>query len=129
MKSFVRFSLLLGIAIFFAACAGSDTNTAPQAIEAYLTALVNKDSDAVINAACADWEDKAKLEIDSFAAVTPVLDGLACTDSGADADGTLVTCVGVIKVTYNNEQQELPLEGRTYLAVEEGGEWRMCGYK
>jgi hypothetical protein len=129
MKSFVRWCVLFCTAVAFAACASSDSSGAPEAIEAYYTALINKDTDGVINASCAAWEESAKQDVDSFAAVTPALEGLACTQSGTDPDGALVTCQGVIKVTYNNEQQELPLEGRTYLAVEEGGEWRMCGYK
>ncbi|MBM4422686.1 MAG: hypothetical protein FJ030_04755 [Chloroflexi bacterium] len=115
------------LALALAACASG--NTAPQAIEAYLTAIVAKDSNAVINASCSTWEESAKLELDSFAAVTPTLEGLACEAAGTDGDFTLVTCKGKIKVTYNNELQELPLEGRTYLAAQDGGEWRMCGYK
>jgi hypothetical protein len=129
MKMFIRLTALAVVSLAFAACASADTNSAPKAIENYITALVNKDRDAAVNAACADWEDDALLEADSFAAVEPVLEGLACTASGTDGDGTLVTCEGAINVTYNNEQQQLPLDNRTYLAVEDSGEWRMCGYK
>ena len=129
MKPFVRLCVLLGTALAFAACASADSNSAPKAVETYIQALIAKDKDAVIGASCSTWEAGAKLEVDSFAAVTPTLEGLSCSDSGSDGDGKLVTCKGVIKVTYNNEQQELSLEGRTYMAVQEGGEWRMCGYK
>ncbi len=129
MKTFLRLFGLAAACLAFAACASSDSGSAPKAIETYINALVSKDRDAAVTAACADWEEDAKLEVDSFAAVDAALDGLACTASGADGDSTLVSCQGVINVTYNNEQQELPLDNRTYVAVQEGGEWRMCGYK
>ncbi len=130
MKRF--FVTLLGVGVIviaLAACASANPNNAPQAIEAYFKALVAKDVDGVINAACAQWEDEAKMEVDSFGAVAPTLEGLSCSLSSTDGQTTLVACQGVIKATYNNEQQELPLEGRTYVAVLDGGEWRMCGYK
>ncbi len=129
MKRVSRLGALLGACLVAAACASGDTNTAPKAVENYLTALVSKDRDAAVTAACAAWENDASLEVDSFAAVEPTLDGMACTISGTDGDTTLVNCTGAIKVTYNNEQQELSLENRTFLAVEEAGEWRMCGYR
>lgn len=122
--------IALGLAAaILAACAGAESSSAPGAIEAYFKALVAKDPTAAINASCSEWEDDAKQESDAFAAVEPTLEGLACSVSGADGDGTLVTCQGVIKVTYDNEQQEISLANRTYLAVQDGGEWRMCGYR
>ncbi len=44
-----------------AACASADANSAPKAVEAYLEALVAKDSDAVINASCPVWEETGQL--------------------------------------------------------------------
>jgi hypothetical protein len=115
--------------LVLAACASTASNSAHSVIETYLKALVAKDPTAAINASCPDWEDDAKQEADSFAAVEPTLEGLVCSVSGADGSDALVTCEGVIKVTYNNEQQEISLADRTYLAVQDGGEWRMCGYR
>jgi len=37
---------------------------------------------------------------------------------------TLVTCSGQIVASYNGENQNLALSGRTYQVVQEGGEWR-----
>ena len=129
MKNMIRWLGLGVVALAFAACASSDSGSAPKAIEAYIQALVAKDQAGVVGAACAAYEEGAKLEYDSFAAVEPKLEGLACTDAGTDGEGKLVTCQGVIKVTYNGEDQELALEGRNYFAVQDNGEWRMCGYK
>jgi hypothetical protein len=129
MKTFLRLFGLAVVCLAFAACASSDSGGAPKAIETYINALVSKDRDAAVTASCADWEENAKLEVDSFAAVDPTLDNLSCTASGTDGDSTLISCKGAINVTYNNEQQQLSLENRTYVAVQEGGDWRMCGYK
>jgi hypothetical protein len=123
--------IVVGIAlVILTACASAAPNSAPAAIEAYFKALVAKNSTAAINASCANWEDDAKQEADAFAAVAPSLSGLSCSVTGTDPDGTLVTCEGVINVTYNNEAQVISLaDNGPYLAVEENGEWRMCGYR
>ncbi len=129
MKHLIRW-LGLGIALLaLSACASSNAGNAARAIEAYIKALVAKNPDAVVAAACASYEEQAKLEADSFAAVEPSLDGLACTETGSQGDSKLVTCKGSIKVTYNNEQQSIPLNARTYVAKQDNGEWRMCGYQ
>lgn len=117
------FSALLG------ACAGGAAAGAPQAIEAYLQALVAEDQAKVVSLSCAEWEESARLEVDSFQGVKAALEGAVCAETGTDGDTALVTCQGKIVATYNNENQELPLNTRTYQAVQEGGEWRMCGYK
>jgi hypothetical protein len=129
MKNVIRWLALGLVSLGLAACASSNAGSAPQAIEAYIKALVAKDKDAVVAAACAKYEENAKLEADSFAAVTPTLDGLSCSESGKDGDSVLVACKGSINVTYNNEVQALPLAGRTYVATQDNGEWRMCGYQ
>lgn len=129
MKNLIRWLGLGIVSLVLAACSSSNAGSAPQAIEAYIKALVSKNPDAVVAAACASYESQAKLEADSFAAITPTLDGLSCKESGKDGANTLVTCEGSIKVTYNNEDQALPLSGRTYVASQDNGEWRMCGYK
>lgn len=102
---------------------------AAKAIENYLTALItSRKLDSVKSASCAAWERDAKIDFDSFQAVTAKLDGMACQDAGKDGNFTLVNCKGKILVTYQNENQTLNLADKTYLAVQEG-EWKMCGYK
>jgi len=59
------------------------------------------------------------LEVDSFAAVTAKLDGLACKEIGKSGAFTLVSCQGKIVTTYNNENQEINLAARNYQAVQE----------
>ncbi|MBN2499129.1 MAG: hypothetical protein JXB38_00100 [Anaerolineales bacterium] len=110
------------------ACSGQ-ADGAASAVQTYLDGLVNKDADQVINVSCLDWESAAQAEIDSFLTVDAVLEDVTCQESGSEGDTTLVACTGNIVFSYGDENQYLGLEGQTYLVVQEGGEWRMCGYK
>ena len=97
--------------------------------QAYHEGPVAKDLDRLINYSCADWEAQARLELELFGAVKAELKNLSCTDAGQDGDTTLVSCEGIIAATYGNEILEIDLADRQYLAVYEGSEWRMCGYR
>jgi hypothetical protein len=127
----VRTTFLILFVLFgtlsLSACASSNENAPAKAVEGYLNALVAKDADRLSTLVCADWEDEALLELDSFQAVTPRLDGLACEQTGTEGNTALVLCNGKIVATYNNEDQELDLSVRTYEVVQEGGEWLVCG--
>jgi hypothetical protein len=128
-----RFTLVLIIisvlaVLGLAACSGGQDAPA-KAVEAYLQALVDKDTDRVVNLSCADWEADASVEVDSLEAVGARLEGVACQSSGTEGDETLVTCTGSLMLTYDGEDRPLQLEGRTYSTVREGGDWLMCGYR
>jgi hypothetical protein len=118
--------LALLAALALSACAGG--GTPGQAVEAYLQALVDGDETAAVNRSCAAWEASARTESSSFEAVEASLQEVSCQESGSSPDGTLVACRGSIEAVYDGEAQRLALEGRTYLAVLEDGEWKMCGY-
>jgi hypothetical protein len=131
--SFRRISTLVLISLVFSllsACGG--TTAAPagpeKAVETYLNALVNQDVNRLTTASCKAWEEKARLEADSFQAVKAKLDGVTCTKTGDEGTSAKVACTGKIVATYGNENQEIPLDRRAYLVSQEGGEWRMCGY-
>jgi hypothetical protein len=124
-KFILIFSLTL-IAIILAACA-SNADAPVKAVENYLNALVNKEADKLPTLVCGDWEQDALIELDSFQAVTPRLNHLSCSQTGADGDTTLVLCTGSIIITYNNENQQLDLSNRTYQVIEQGGDWLVCG--
>lgn len=131
MRRTAYFVVILGIllGLFTAGCTSQKSSGAAKAIEAYLNAIVARNVDQATALACKEYADSAMTDVDSFAAVTPRLEGLACQESGQDGGSTLVTCKGKIIATYNNEDQEISLEGRTYKVVQQGGEWLMCGYK
>jgi hypothetical protein len=106
-----------------------NTDVAAATVNAFLEALVNKDADTLSTLACADWEDGALRELDSFQAVDTRLNEIACQVTGTEGETVLVVCQGQIIATYNNEDSNFELGARTYLTVEEGGEWRVCGYR
>ena len=118
------------VAVLLTACStgSAQGNGAPRAVEAYLNALVANDANKALNLTCAAYEADAKMEIASFGAVKAHLQDTSCKQSGTDGQYTLVSCSGAIVANYNGEDQEIKLAERTFQAVQEGGEWRMCGY-
>jgi hypothetical protein len=119
-------AVLLAAALL-AACAGGASGDPAAAVETYLSALAAQDLDGMIAASCADWEDDARAEYNSFAAVALTLEDAACQVSGEDGETQQVTCSGRLLASYNAENQAIPLEGRVYQVILEAGEWRLCG--
>lgn len=124
-KPFLILALSL-TALILAACA-SNTDAPAQAVQNYLEALVNKESDRLPTLVCGEWEEDALIELDSFQAVTVRLEEVACSQTGTDGESALVLCTGNIVATYNDEEQEIDLSVRTYQVVEQGGDWLVCG--
>jgi hypothetical protein len=120
---------MLSLSIILAACGTSNSNGAVQAVEGYINALAAKDEAKLISNSCADWEDSARVELDSFQLVDVTVDGMSCKASGTDGDKTLVDCTGTLKMSYNGEPQELDLAARTYEVVNQNGDWLVCGVR
>ena len=116
-------------ALMVVGCIVNQSYGAAHAIEAYYHALISKDYNQLANLSCAAWESNAKTDYDSFAAVNASLENLACQNNGKDGGFTLVSCNGKIVANYGNEILEIDLSKQTYKAIEEGGDWRMCGYQ
>ncbi|RIK29011.1 MAG: hypothetical protein DCC56_14205 [Anaerolineae bacterium] len=125
MRKFL--SVLFIANILLTACASSNSDAPAKAVEDYLNALVAKDANKLPTLVCAEWEEDALIELDSFQAVTASLENASCTQSGTDGDTALVNCTGNIVASYNNEDQRLDLSVRTYQVVEDGGDWLVCG--
>lgn len=130
MRKFFLIVLVIVIsAAALTACVAGSDNAPARAVEDYLNALVAKDADRLSTLSCGEWEEDALIELDSFQAVEARLDGLACEQTGTEAETALVLCSGKIIATYNDEDQELDLSVRTYQVVQEGGEWLVCGIR
>ena len=125
-KLLLILSIVLTTNILLTACA-SNTDAPAKAVENYLTALVEKDSDRLPTLVCGEWEEDALIELDSFQAVTAHLDNVSCSQTGTDGDTALVKCTGNIVASYNNEDQKLDLSVRTYQVTQESGDWLVCG--
>ena len=114
--------------IIFTAC--TPKNTQPeQAVEAYLNAIVDAKIDKITTVSCAEWEESAWLELDSFQGVEVSLVDMQCAQSGTDGDTALVTCSGNFLTSYDGEAMEIDLSTREYELVQQGGEWLVCGYR
>jgi len=130
MRFYRTLSLLLFILLtapWLAAC--SKSSEPANAVKAYFEALAAKDASRLANASCAAWEAGAKTELESFGAVQVTLGEVSCQESGSDGEFTLVSCSGKISANYNGEILEINLADHTYKTIQEGGDWRMCGYK
>lgn len=128
-RIFILFASLALVVLLGACGSGDQSQPAAAAVTAYLEALLQKEENAMINQSCAEWESQAKLEFDSFAAVEVELEGPGCSEIGVDGSMTLVSCTGKITASYGEEDLVIDLHERTYLVVNEGGDWRMCGYR
>ena len=129
MRKFTPIVLMMCITLLLFSACGKTSNPAVKAVEDYLAALVNKDANSLSALSCADWESNALLELDSLQAVATRLENLACSATGTDGTTTQVNCQGKIIATYNSEDQELDLSVRTYLVIQQGGEYLVCGYQ
>ena len=114
--------------LLLSACSGNASEAAPSAVIGYLEALVAMDENGMINYSCAAWEEQARLEFKSFAAVKANLESPSCQVSGEGEGYTPVSCTGKIIANYGAEDLEIDLADRIYKVIEDGGEWRMCGY-
>ena len=124
-----RWLAILLILLSLDGCVEATRQTgARQGVERYLKSLVERDRSLLASSSCADWEAQANVEFDSFAAVKLELKDLTCQETGQASPYSLVSCSGSIVANYGAEQLEIDVADRTYLAIEEGGDWRMCGY-
>jgi hypothetical protein len=121
--------LILALFFILAACsAASPVNSPASAVESYLQSLVKRNLNGAVNASCAAWEEQARIEYNSFEAVKLELQGVQCKEIGQDSPYTLVACTGTIVANYGNEDLQIDVADRSYQVIQEGGEWKMCGY-
>lgn len=120
--------ILLSISLVSAACGGSK-DPAADVVLAYQKALIGGDFNQLAPLTCPAWEAQAHTEFDSFAAVKANLKNATCQTEGKEGSTSLVKCTGKIIANYGNESLEIDLSTRTYQVTNQGGEWRMCGYR
>ena len=125
------FCLLIALTLIIAGCAqeSSDPEAPAKAIEKYLEARISKDTELFAGTFCADFESDALIEFDSFGELESTLEDMTCkVDNISDATAS-VTCTGSLSTVYNGEtRRPLDLARLPYVASQEDGEWKMCGY-
>jgi len=129
MRKFAQIVFTMCIVSLLISACGQPIDSTAKAVEDYLTALVNKNADALSALSCADWEAQALLELDAFQAVTTRMENMVCSTTVTDGTTAQVNCQGKIIATYNAEDQQFDLSLRTYQVVQQGGEYLVCGYQ
>ena len=122
-------NLLSGLLLLLILTACAKSAPPEHAVEAYLNAIVAADLDKITTLSCADWEEQAWLELDSFQGVEVSLVDMQCTQSGSDGDTALVTCGGHFLTSYDGEAMQIDLDTREYELVQQRGDWLVCGYR
>jgi hypothetical protein len=128
-----KFKTVIGLftIALLSACAGASSGqAAAAAVQSYWQAMVDRDLNKVVELSCAAWEPQARTEFNSFSAVKLKLENVACqAPAGVSGPSVQVTCTGDILANYGAEDLTIDIANRTYQAVNEGGQWRMCGYQ
>jgi len=91
--------------------------------------LVDENQERLLTNSCAEWEESAILEMDSFKGVSASLKDLVCEQTAMEGSAATVQCTGSIEATYNNEQRQLSLEGKDYRVILDQGQWLYCGFE
>jgi hypothetical protein len=125
------YSLIFHFLLFsFSILACSQVGDEPaRIVEIYYQALVDKAQARMLIYSCATWETTAILEYDSFISVKTDLVDFTCQSILQEDNFTYVTCEGAISASYDGEIRKFPLDEQTFIVVNQGGEWFMCGYK
>jgi hypothetical protein len=117
--------IVLGLLLLVGLGACAQQSDPSVTIMNYLKARVASDETTLRALSCADWEQQAIIEAQSFKAMNAQLDDMTCSQSGQQDQYTVVACEGRITTTYNGETREWPLGA--YRLLQEDGEWKMCG--
>jgi hypothetical protein len=118
------FIIMVGLMLLMTACAPSDSDPST-AMMSYLQARTEADATKMQSLSCAEWEDQAAIQAQSFRAMNAELQDVSCTTGGQDGEFTLVSCEGEIITSYNGENRAWELG--SYRMKQENGEWKMCG--
>ena len=128
-KTILLAGMVFLIVISLTACSTADSSaSASRVVEDYFQALVEKDLNQMINLSCSTWEEQARNEYSSFAAVDLKLQDLKCQTSSQENNAAVVTCSGKMIASYGAENLEIDIAEQTYQVIQEAGEWHMCGY-
>jgi hypothetical protein len=121
------FFLFIVTVFLLASCSGSQSG-AVSAVNTYYQAILAQNADQLKSVTCADFQETAQTELDSFQGVKIELQGFGCQESGKEGANTLVKCTGKIVATYGSDKMDFPLADRVHKVQNQGGSWQVCGY-
>ncbi len=123
------FFVLLILLLIITGCSDVNKLNPSDATISYLEGLAEKDKVKVISFSCKTWEEQASLEVDALLSVDAALNNVQCKDVGSDGSLRLVSCTGLLDLTYGDEIRSIDLSPRVYSMALEDGQWRVCSYK
>lgn len=115
--------VILPIVLILAGCA--EESDPSETILQYLDARISADATRLQALTCAELEAQIPAQVASFQSINASLEDATCTTAGEQDGKTVVECTGKIVFDYDGERNERDLAN--YLAVQENGEWKMCG--
>ena len=129
MDKIIKSFLIILVLMFFAIGCNKALRSPKDTVESYLESLVSQDVATAVSLSCKQWEAEAQKEVESLLSVNASLDGVYCQTDSESENNAIVSCQGKIKLTYENEIQEINLSKRSYQLVFENGEWLICQNK
>lgn len=123
-----RFYLISIFIIFLASCSANQQDKV-KPVENYYRALMDKNLNLMLAQVCPSWEEQARNDYQSFAAVSAQLKNLQCNVQSTQDNTATVVCQGKIEANYGNEILEIDLSKFAYKVIQENGSWQLCGYQ
>lgn len=120
------FLIFITLALLLAGC--NSNSGAVGAVDSYYHAILSQNADQLKSVTCADFQDAALTELDSFQGVKMALQGFSCQATGQEGNATLVKCDGKIVATYGSDTMDFPLGDRVHRVENQSGAWKVCGY-
>jgi hypothetical protein len=121
-----KFFFLLAFTIFvFSAC--SVSGEPDRIVEDYFNAIAAGDAVRAANLSCAAWEDRARIDADSFLNVDTTIEEMHCSIISETENTVDVWCSGYIVADYQGENLNIDLSLQVYRLIAEDGVWRVCG--
>jgi PBP1b-binding outer membrane lipoprotein LpoB len=123
-KIFLLLAILLSAFLFTGCNKNSDSAST---MEAFMNAMVAKDSTQISQLSCPDFLSTAQEMIDSFSSVDLTIKDLSCSEKTNSGNKAIVNCSGTITTSYNNENTDIDLSKLDYQLQKINGDWLVCG--
>ncbi len=120
---------LISLFIIFLASCSANQQSEVKPVENYYRALMDKNLNLMLAQVCPSWEEQARNDYQSFAAVSAQLKNLQCHVQSTQGKTASVVCQGKIEANYGNEILEIDLSKFIYKVIQENGSWQLCGYQ
>ena len=106
----------------------SKQSSAVVSVEEYFQAIIEKNQSFLETKICEDYQMEAMMDFNIFALVETSMENFSCQAIGESGQFVHVECLGSINARFGEETRSFDLSKRTYLVVEQEGNWLVCGH-